>query len=119
LTNEIGPLGKVYSIDVEDQRQIHSGYEFKQVKGMLLPFENESIDIVISNHVIEHVGNKALQLNHLKEIYRVLKPLGCVYLAVPNKWTLIEPHFKLFFLSWLPHCLAHRYVKLMNRREYI
>ncbi|MGZ8193676.1 MAG: class I SAM-dependent methyltransferase [Methylobacter sp.] len=115
LANEVGPRGKVYSIDVEDKRQIHNGYEFKQVKGTLLPFENESIDIIISNHVIEHVGDKALQLEHLKEIYRVLKPLGCVYLAVPNKWTLIEPHFKLFFLSWLPHCLAHRYVKLMNK----
>ena len=117
MSNEIGPFGKVYSIDVEDQRQIHSGYEFKQIKGTLLPFENESIDIVISNHVIEHVGDEALQLDHLKEIYRVLKPLGCVYLAVPNKWTLLEPHFKLFFLSWFPHHLAHRYLKLMNKGE--
>ncbi|PKM10190.1 MAG: hypothetical protein CVV13_14000 [Gammaproteobacteria bacterium HGW-Gammaproteobacteria-3] len=61
------------------------------------------------------MGDKALQLDHLKEIYRVLKPQGCVYLAVPNKWTLIEPHFRLFFLSWLPHGLAHRYVQAMAK----
>ncbi|PKM10191.1 MAG: hypothetical protein CVV13_14005 [Gammaproteobacteria bacterium HGW-Gammaproteobacteria-3] len=48
LSNEVAPFGKVYSIDVEDQRQIHKGYEFKQIIGTLLPFEDESIDIVIA-----------------------------------------------------------------------
>ncbi|HJT93305.1 MAG TPA: hypothetical protein VJ777_15440, partial [Mycobacterium sp.] len=42
---------------------------------------------------------------------------GVAYLATPNKWTVIEPHFKLPGLSWLPKRLADRYVRLAGRGE--
>ena len=47
-----------------------------------LPFRDDSFDLVISHHVIEHVND---QLAHLLELKRVLKPEGRLYLGCPNK----------------------------------
>src|SRR3546814_9833619 len=69
----------------------------------LLPFADDSFDVVLSNHVIEHVGEQPEQLAHLSELRRVLTPGGIGYLAVPNRWMLVEPHYRLAFLSWWPH----------------
>lgn len=46
----------------------------------VLAFDNETFDIVIANHVMEHIpaDNKAM-----REIYRVLKPGGRAMLQVP------------------------------------
>jgi len=45
-----------------------------------LPFNNNSVDVVINEFVLEHVKNPK---KIVKEIYRVLKPNGLLYLAVP------------------------------------
>lgn len=92
----------VTAVDVHDNRQVHAGYDYIPVQGVELPFGDARFDAVISNHVIEHVGDEDAQLTHLGEILRVLKPEGCAYLAVPNRWMLTEPHYRLKFLSWLP-----------------
>ena len=55
---------------------------FRLVESEWLPFEEESFDVVVSHHVIEHVTDQNL---HLSEIKRVLKPGGICYLACPNK----------------------------------
>jgi SAM-dependent methyltransferase len=72
----------------------------------------------VSNHVIEHVGPRPIQMDHLREIHRVLRPSGLLYLAAPNKWTVMEPHFRLPFLSWLPHPMADRYVRMAGRGSH-
>jgi len=46
-----------------------------------LPFENESFDVVYSNHNLEHVVNRA-QL--VEEIWRILKPGGIFDVTVPH-----------------------------------
>lgn len=80
-----------------------------------LPFPDNDFDIVLYNHVIEHVGETEQQLAHLREIRRVLKPHGILYVAVPNKWTLIEPHYKLPLLSWLPLSFSSFLVRATGR----
>ncbi|WP_083487717.1 class I SAM-dependent methyltransferase [Pseudoxanthomonas dokdonensis] len=105
----------VHAVDVVDNRIVHDGYDFNLVTGTTLPFDSAKFDIIISNHVIEHVGDENEQLNHLLEIRRVLKPSGCAYLAVPNKWRIIEPHYRLAFLSWLPLFMADYYLRLTKR----
>lgn len=111
----VGPEGEVVAVDVLDQRQDRHGFCFVQVNDTRLPFEDASFDVVISNHVMEHVGDRKAQLHHLLEIRRVLKENGWGYLAVPNRWRLIEPHFKLLLLSWLPRGLRSSYVRLIGR----
>lgn len=109
---------EVVAVDVCDNRQLHEGYAFQQVEGVDLPFEEASFDVVISNHVIEHVGDAQAQARHLSEIHRVMKPDGVGYLAVPNRWMLTEPHYRLKFLSWWPRGWRTPYLKLMGKGDF-
>lgn len=105
----------VTSVDVTDQRKIVEGYTFIQLKDKTLPFADGSFDVVISNHVIEHVGESADQGAHLRELRRVLATDGVGYLAVPSRWMIVEPHYRLAFLSWLPRALRSPYLRLTNK----
>jgi SAM-dependent methyltransferase len=103
---------EVDAVDVVDQRQVEGTYRFQCVGGVVLPFAAEEFDVVISNHVIEHVGDRAQQQLHVDEIARVLRNGGVAYLAVPSRWQLVEPHYHLAFLSWLPRPLRSTYLRL-------
>lgn len=117
--SELGdPALEVHAVDVVDNRVEREGYHFRLVDGTTLPFADAQFDLVVSNHVIEHVGPPAEQARHLAEIHRVLAPGGRVYLAVPNRWRLVEPHFRLPLLSWLPQALADRYVRAARRGSH-
>jgi SAM-dependent methyltransferase len=94
---------------------IRKGYEFNMLEGVSLPFDDDTFDLVISNHVIEHVGGKPEQMTHLSEISRVLRSSGIGYLALPNRWALREPHFRLWLLSWLPRSLCDIYVRYAKK----
>jgi SAM-dependent methyltransferase len=106
---------EVEAVDTVDNRQITDGYSFTLVKSTRLPFPDSSFDVVLTNHVIEHVGPIDEQRMHLRELRRVLRPSGTGYIAVPNRWQLVEPHYKLAFLSWLPHGLRTPYLCLSGR----
>ncbi len=80
--------------------------------GANLPFADASLDCVICNHVYEHLDN---QKGLAAEIYRVLKPNGFCYWSAGSRFVLVEGHYKLPFLSWLPHRWADRYMKLMRK----
>jgi SAM-dependent methyltransferase len=107
----------VDAVDVHDSRLVMDGYQFTQVQGTQLPFADQTFDFVLSNHVIEHVGGMSAQLEHLTELRRVMKTDGLGYLAVPNRWMLVEPHYKLAFLSWLPHRWRTSYLRLRQRGD--
>ena len=110
---------EVDAVDVDDTRQIRQGFRFTLVDGPQLPFADDRFDVVISNHVIEHVGGPELQQEHLAELRRVLAPSGVGYLAVPSRWQLVEPHYRIAFLSWLPERWRTPYLRLRGRgREY-
>jgi ubiquinone/menaquinone biosynthesis C-methylase UbiE len=108
----------VTAVDVCDNRLTRDGYAFQQVQGVELPFDDARFDVVISNHVIEHVGDEYAQRRHLAEIRRVIKPGGMGYLAVPNRWMLTEPHYQLKFLSWWPHAWRTPYLRLMRKGTF-
>ena len=118
LAGIAGPGCEVHGVDVHDSRIESSGYTFTQVTGTTLPFDDGYFDVVVSNHVIEHVGGRTAQVHHLREIGRVLAPEGVAYLAAPNKWRLVEPHFHLPLLSWLPQKLADRYVRATGKGSH-
>ena len=79
-----------------------------------LPFVDGSFDVVICNHVYEHTDNAA---RLLAEIHRVLNDDGICYFAGPNKYELIEPHYGLPFLSWLPRGAADQYMRLFGKGD--
>lgn len=111
------PSGRysVDAVDVVDNRLVREGFRYHVVTDTRLPFADASFDIVLSNHVIEHVGGRPEQLAHLAELRRVLREDGVGYLAVPNRWMLVEPHYRLAFLSWLPRPLRSPYLRLAGK----
>jgi len=87
---------------------------FVVASGESLPFRDESFDAVICNHVYEHVDD-ATRL--VAEIYRVLRRRGACYFAGGHTLQLIEPHYRLPLLSWLPRPLASRWLRFLRRGE--
>jgi SAM-dependent methyltransferase len=98
--------------DMAGLQRFNSGVGFACADAERLPFAAGSFDIVICNHVYEHTDNPERMLD---EIERVLAPDGVCYFAGPNKYDLIEPHYGLPFLSWLPSSLADRYLRLTGK----
>ncbi len=117
LAHATGPDGTVTSVDVDDVRVDRSGYAFVPFDGQTLPFPDGSFDVVVSNHVIEHVGDRAAQQRHVAEIVRVLCSGGRVYVAVPHRWQLVENHYRLPLLGWVRGALADRYLQAMRRGQ--
>lgn len=105
----------VESVDIVDDRKVRDGYNQTIVTDETLPFPDHGFDVVVTNHVLEHVPDQA---KHLSEIRRVLKDDGVVYLASPNKWWLTDPHYKLPFISWLPRSVAGVYLRLVKHRKW-
>lgn len=81
---------RVRAVDVIDQRREPGAAEFVLVDSEHLPFPDNSLDLVLSHHVIEHVPDQA---QHLSEIRRVLRSDGRAYLATPNRSSpIMEGH---------------------------
>jgi ubiquinone/menaquinone biosynthesis C-methylase UbiE len=95
-----------------------------------LPFPDASLDVVVLNGVLEWVpvsfpdiaDPREAQLRLLREIARVLKPDGEVYIGIENRvgyaYFLGKPdeHSKLKYATLLPRSWANRY-SLAKRRE--
>jgi SAM-dependent methyltransferase len=64
-----------------------------------LPFGDRSFDVVFSNAVIEHVGDRERQRLFVAEALRVGRR---VFLTTPNRWFPIELHTRLPLVHWLP-----------------
>lgn len=123
----VGEIGTYFSnkntvvgIDVENQLSDSSktvegsNFSFVKVENELLPFKDEFFDIVISNHVIEHVRDQQL---HLKQVMRVLKPDGICYFATPNRIFPKEVHTKTYLLHYFPYNLFFLFLKLLNKYQ--
>jgi ubiquinone/menaquinone biosynthesis C-methylase UbiE len=67
---------------------------------------------------------QCLQKRALQGVHRVLKPGGCLYLAIENRFGFHcflgakGRHTNLRFVSLLPYVLAQRYSTLVRQRDY-
>ena len=108
---------EVFAIDVYDQICNSINKEkinFKLVDSAQIPFHDKYFDIIISNHVVEHIKD---QRTHLKEIRRCLKDSGMCYFATPNRNFFIEPHYRIPFIHYLPNKLFYKILKSVNKYE--
>lgn len=86
--------------------------QFLAGDGCRMPLADNSVDGVICNQVYEHVDDQPALMS---EILRVLKPGGACYFGIGTRHVLVEGHYKLPFLSWVPHPVAHLYMKLAGK----
>jgi ubiquinone/menaquinone biosynthesis C-methylase UbiE len=106
-----------------DQEAIHYAQDqspsprmqFLMADSMALPFHDNSVDVIVCNHVYEHVPCADRMMD---EIYRVLKEEGFCYFSAGNKYMIIEAHYGLPFLSWVPKLLAHLYLKVTGKGDF-
>jgi SAM-dependent methyltransferase len=108
----------VVGIDVNEAaiREAHNqgprNLMFVVSDGQLMPFPNACFNLVICAQIYEHASD---QEQLVTEIWRVLKPGGVCFFSGPNSLALMEEHYWLPFLSWLPRLLAGYYLRLFCR----
>jgi len=83
--------------------------------GSRLPLADGSVDVAVLNHIYEHVVDPEAVL---AELHRVLAADGVLYLGVANRLGVLEPHYRLPFLSYLPQAAADRYMRLTGKGEH-
>jgi SAM-dependent methyltransferase len=78
-----------------------------------LPFDGEKFDVVTLWNVLEHVPEEGLLI---REIVRVLRHGGRVYIVCPNYAAFRdEAHYHVFWPSLLPRKIASAYLRLRCR----
>jgi len=104
-------------------------YEYiKSIKGNgtdMADYKDREFDLVVSNSVIEHVGNYEQQKKMAREVQRVGK---WYFVQTPNFFFPIEPHVLLPFFQFLPRSIkplllwsfglgVHKPIRLLKKRE--
>jgi 2-polyprenyl-3-methyl-5-hydroxy-6-metoxy-1,4-benzoquinol methylase len=91
--------------------------------GLHLPLARESIDLLLSFEVLEHVQSESATLD---EFSRVMRPGAEAILSVPNKAWIFETHgahlpllpwHRVPFVSWLPSSIHRRIARARIYRK--
>lgn len=109
----------------EKRKNIH----FVRSDWLKLPFADNSFDLIVVNGVLEWIGLSdmtksphQLQQQFLSEVYRVLKPGGCVYIGIENRLAFFlflgsADHSGLPFTSLAPRFLADWMVRTYRKPQ--
>jgi SAM-dependent methyltransferase len=77
-----------------------------------LPFRRGAFDLAYCFSTLEHVADVRAAV---REMVRVTRPGGAVYVHGPNALACYEGHYKLFWLPRMPKALARWYLRLRGR----
>jgi 2-polyprenyl-3-methyl-5-hydroxy-6-metoxy-1,4-benzoquinol methylase len=104
----------IEAIEITNLKATKNNYSKNFTQGIAenLPFKNESFDFIICFSVIEHVKSPEISI---KEMIRVCKCPGYIYIATPDYRFPYEAHYKIFWIPILPKFLTILYLKLLGR----
>lgn len=102
------------AVQLAQSRVSPANVTFHVDDAMALRFEDGRFDVVICSQVYEHVPDA---VRMMAEIQRVLRPGGVCYFAATNRWGVMEKHYHLPFLSWLPSKAADAYLRLSGKGD--
>jgi 2-polyprenyl-3-methyl-5-hydroxy-6-metoxy-1,4-benzoquinol methylase len=77
-----------------------------------LPFRSGSFDVVYCMSTLEHTADWE---RALREMVRVLRPKGWLYLHTPSRWSCFETHYKLLWIPGLPRWVGKVYLAVRGR----
>jgi len=112
---------------IRQQQEKIPNIKFIRADWLDLPFPSNCLDLVAANGVLEWVGLsdhskkvRSLQLQFLKEVNRVLKPSGCLYVGIENRFGFpfllgALDHSGLPFTSLFPRKIADLVVKFFRK----
>ena len=98
---------------------------------MRLPFEDKSFDLVVLNGVLEWLAifnpkdnPREVQLAKLKDIHRILKDNGSIYIGIENRIGYVyflggKDHNNIRFTNLMPRWMANMYSKIRLGRPYL
>jgi len=89
-----------------------AGLGFARAAAEALPFADGAFDLVHCFSVIEHVDSVPATI---REMVRVTRRGGAIYVHTPNAWSFYEGHYKLFWAPFMPRPLARAYLRLRGR----
>lgn len=123
IADELAGAGAAatYGVDIDvpglavAQSRFGERVRFVCAAGESLPLADASVDVVVFNHIYEHVVDPDAVVADIK---RVLRPDGVLYLGLGNRLGVVEPHYRLPFLSYLPQGAADRYLRAFGRGEH-
>jgi len=105
---------RVCGIDIDREAIRAIPQTFRKTSGFAVadacaaPFKEGRFDLIICSQVYEHTPSLELLAG---EIFRLLKKGGVCYFSGPNQWAIMEGHYHLPFLSWLPREWADYWVQ--------
>ncbi len=118
-------------IQIRSEQEGITNVNTTQGSVLSLPYPDDFFDVVVLNGVLEWVGTFSderppdqLQEIALREIMRVLRPQGTLFLAIENRYGLQyflgykEEHTALRFISLLPRPLAKLYHRIRRGKDF-
>jgi hypothetical protein len=86
--------------------------------GRLLPLASRACDLILSNAVIEHVGDEDQQRAFVAEHCRVGRSF---VMTTPNRYFPIESHTSVLLRHWSNRWSADRteFTRLLSRRQFV
>lgn len=133
--------GQVVSMDVSEKRLTCLDLRAREEKianittvcggdTLILPFADKTFDLIVLNGVLEWLGifhremtPRDVQLAKLREIRRILKDDGAVYIGIENRIGYVyflggRDHNKLRFTTLMPRPMADWYTRLRTGEPY-
>jgi len=110
---------QVYGIDPDNKAleivRLKLGSDGKRVIKAVaedLPFKDSFFDLVYCWQVLEHVQNLG---KSIKEMVRVTKKGGNIFIGCPDYRQIVEPHYKIFLPLILPKWIVKLLIKMRGR----